>query len=114
MIEKAYRTVWGIHYDWVAESVSGSRQNDSAFVSSLIHCSCPKTWHTRPRLWHAFCAAADFNSAPGEISMPNCLKLLPSLRLLVPMATIGLIVASSTAFAAQEVKMVEHASTITH
>jgi len=45
--------------------------------------------------------------------MPNCLKLLPSLRLLVPMATIGLIVASSTAFAAQEVKMVEHASTIT-
>jgi hypothetical protein len=43
--------------------------------------------------------------------MRNCLKLLPSLRLLVPMATIGLIVASSTAFAAQEVKMVEHAST---
>jgi hypothetical protein len=28
---------------------------------------------------------------------------LPSLRLLVPMATIGLIVASSTAFAAQMV-----------
>ena len=46
--------------------------------------------------------------------MRNCLKLLPSLRLLVPMATIGLIVASSTAFAAQEVKMVEHASTIIH
>ena len=102
MIEKAYRTVWGIHNDWVAESVSGSRQNDSAFAC------------TRPRLWHAFYAAADFNSAPGETSMRNCLKLLPSLRLLVPMATIGLIVASSTAFAAQEVKMVEHASTITH
>jgi allene oxide cyclase len=43
--------------------------------------------------------------------MPNCLKLLPSLRLLVPMATIGLIVASSTAFAAQELKMVGHATT---
>ena len=43
--------------------------------------------------------------------MRNCLKLLPSLRLLVPMATIGLIVASSTAFAAQELKMVEHATT---
>ena len=43
--------------------------------------------------------------------MPNCLKLLPSLRLLVPMATIGLIVASSTTFAAQELKMVEHATT---
>jgi len=43
--------------------------------------------------------------------MRNCLKLLPSLRLLVPMATIGLIVASSTAFVAQ---MVEHSSTITH
>ena len=112
MIEKAYRTVWGIHNDWVAESVSGSRQNDSAFVRASLQ--LPKTWHTRPRLWHAFYAAADFNSAPGEISMRNCLKLLPSLRLLVPMATIGLIVASSTAFAAQEVKMVEHAFTITH
>ena len=43
--------------------------------------------------------------------MRNCLKLLPSLRLLVPMATIGLIVASSTAFAAQELKMVEHGTT---
>jgi len=111
VIEKAYRTVWGIHNDWVAESVSGSRQNDSAFASSLIHCSRPKHGILDPG---CFYAAADFNSAPGEISMRNCLKLLPSLRLLVPMATIGLIVASSTAFAAQEVKMVEHASTITH
>jgi len=104
VIEKAYRTVWGIHNDWVAESVSGSRQNDSAFASSLIHCSRPKHGTLDPG-WHAFYAAADFNSAPGKISMRNCLKLLPSLRLLVPMATIGLIVASSTAFAAQEVKI---------
>ena len=43
--------------------------------------------------------------------MRNCLKLLPSLRLLVPMATIGLIVAT-TAFAAQEVKRVDHYSLI--
>jgi hypothetical protein len=43
--------------------------------------------------------------------MRNCSKLLQSLRLLVPMATIGLMVASSTAFAAQEQKMVEHATT---
>ena len=113
MIEKAYRTVWGIHNDWVAESVSGSRQNDSAFASSLIHCSRPKHGILAPG-GGTPSRPPPLNSAPGEISMRNCLKLLPSLRLLVPMATIGLIVASSTAFAAQEVKMVEHASTITH